>query len=154
MLFGEGTSSDGNRVLEFRSALIGAARDALAQAEHVSRVWIQPLSIAYTGLLGLPLGRQHRPLVAWYGDFELAPHLADILRRGGIDVTVTWGEPIPFDETSDRKATTRLLETERPPHDVLGVARPPGGTESLPRAAHAGLSATGCHFLFGPENRL
>ncbi|MGZ5897290.1 MAG: lyso-ornithine lipid O-acyltransferase [Xanthobacteraceae bacterium] len=111
VLFGEGTSSDGNRVLEFRSALIGSARDAVAQAEHVKRVWIQPLSIAYTGLLGLPLGRQHRPLVAWYGDFELAPHFAEIIRRGGVDVTVTWGEPIAFDESSDRKATTRLLES-------------------------------------------
>jgi 1-acyl-sn-glycerol-3-phosphate acyltransferase len=69
VLFGEGTSSDGNRVLAFRTALIGAARDALAEAEHVQRVWLQPLSIAYTDLLGLPLGRQHRPLIAWYGAF-------------------------------------------------------------------------------------
>ena len=110
VLFGEGTSSDGNRVLAFRTALIGAARDALAQAEHVGRVWIQPLSLAYTGLLGLPLGRQHRPIVAWYGDFALGPHLVGVLRRGGIDVVVTWGEPIAFDETSDRKAVARQLE--------------------------------------------
>src|SRR5262245_34159710 len=48
VLFGEGTSSDGNRVLPFRSALIGSARDALAEAEHTGRVWIQPLSLAYT----------------------------------------------------------------------------------------------------------
>src|ERR1700759_3689568 len=46
VLFGEGTSSDGNRVLPFRSALVGAARDALADAEHTGRVWIQPLSVA------------------------------------------------------------------------------------------------------------
>jgi 1-acyl-sn-glycerol-3-phosphate acyltransferase len=110
VLFGEGTSSDGNRVLEFRSALIGAAREAVAQTEHVDRVWIQPLSIAYTGLLGLPLGRQHRPLIAWYGDFDLAPHLAGVLRRGSIDVTLTWGPPVPVDEKSDRKAVTRTLE--------------------------------------------
>jgi lyso-ornithine lipid O-acyltransferase len=110
LLFGEGTSSDGNRVLPFRTALIGAARDALASAGHVRRVWIQPLSIAYTGLHGFPLGRQHRPVVAWYGNFALGPHLMGVLRRGAIDVVLTWGEPIPFDEGSDRKAVARALE--------------------------------------------
>src|ERR1700693_2641104 len=53
VLFGEGTSSDGNQVLPFRSALFGAARDALAEAEHCGRVLIQPLSVAYTRLHGL-----------------------------------------------------------------------------------------------------
>src|SRR3954471_23359177 len=46
LLFGEGTAGDGNRVMPFRTALIGAARDAIASAGHVSQVWIQPLSIA------------------------------------------------------------------------------------------------------------
>ena len=110
VLFGEGTSSDGNRVLPFRTALIGAARDAMAQAGHVKRVWLQPMSIVYTGLLGIPLGRQHRPRIAWYGDFEIVPHLLAILRYGGIDATITWGAPVPFDETSDRKAVARDLE--------------------------------------------
>ncbi len=73
VLFGEGTSSDGNRVLPFRSALIGAARDALAEAEHCGRVLIQPLSVAYTRLYGLPIGRLHRPVAAWYRDMELLP---------------------------------------------------------------------------------
>jgi 1-acyl-sn-glycerol-3-phosphate acyltransferase len=112
VLFGEGTSSDGNRVLPFRSALIGSARDALAEAEHTGRVWIQPLSIVYTGLNGLPLRRMERPRVAWYGDMSMGPHLAGTARRGAIDVTVIWGEPVAFDETSDRKAIARLLEAE------------------------------------------
>jgi 1-acyl-sn-glycerol-3-phosphate acyltransferase len=110
VLFGEGTSNDGNRVLAFRSALIGAARDALAEAEHTGRVWIQPLSVAYTEMLGLPFGRQHRALIAWYGDMNLLPHLTAVLRKGAIDVTVTWGTPVPFDETSDRKEVARNLE--------------------------------------------
>jgi lyso-ornithine lipid O-acyltransferase len=65
LLFAEGTSSDGNRVLTFRTALIGAARDAVAQAGHVECVWIQPLSIAYTSVHGLPLARANRSAVAW-----------------------------------------------------------------------------------------
>jgi len=112
VLFGEGTSSDGNRVLPFRSALIGAARDALAEAEHTGRVWIQPLAVTYTHLLGLPLGRQHRPMIAWYGDMAMPPHLVGISKRGAIDVIITWGEPIGFDERSDRKEIARSLEAE------------------------------------------
>src|SRR5258707_14953496 len=67
LLFGEGTAGDGNRVLPFRSALIGAARDALASAGHVREIWIQPLSIAYLGQQGIGFGRHLRPRAAWYG---------------------------------------------------------------------------------------
>jgi 1-acyl-sn-glycerol-3-phosphate acyltransferase len=112
VLFGEGTSSDGNRVLPFRSALIGSARDALAEAEHTGRVWIQPLSLAYTHLHGMPLSRHARPRVAWYGKMSMAPHLAGLARCGGVDVTVMWGEPVAFDEQSDRKQVARALEAQ------------------------------------------
>ena len=111
VLFGEGTASDGNRVMPFRTALIGAARDALAAAEHVQQVWIQPLSIAYVGFQGLPLGRQRRPLAAWYGHMDLVAHLGGILRRGAIDVVMTWGEPIPYGGEADRKVLAKALET-------------------------------------------
>jgi len=58
------------------------------------------------------MGRQHRPYVAWYGAMDLLPHLAEIIRRGAIDVVVTWGEPVSIDRTTDRKAISRALETE------------------------------------------
>jgi 1-acyl-sn-glycerol-3-phosphate acyltransferase len=132
LLFGEGTSSDGNRVLPFRTALIGAARDALAEAEHVRRVWIQPLSLAYTGLHGLPLGRQHRPIVAWYGNFSLWPHLVGITRRGAIDVVLTWGEPIAFDETTDRKNAARSLETKVRQLTARALRERPVAAQSAP----------------------
>lgn len=112
VLFGEGTSSDGNRVLPFRSALIGSARDALAEAEHTGRVWIQPLSLAYTRMRGMPLSRHARPRVAWYGRMSMGPHLAGLVRCGGVDVSVMWGEPVAFDEQSDRKEVARALEAQ------------------------------------------
>jgi 1-acyl-sn-glycerol-3-phosphate acyltransferase len=128
VLFGEGTSNDGNRVLPFRTALIGAARDALAEAEHTGRVWIQPLSIAYTSLLGMPLGRKHRPRIAWYGDMDLLPHLGVMLRTGALDVTLTWGTPVPYDETSNRKEIARELERSVRRMTTLALrGRPAGG---------------------------
>src|SRR5579863_2172798 len=72
VLFPEGTSSDGNRVLPFKSALLGAA-DAGA-------ITVQPVSTAYTGIHGIPMGRENRPLFAWYGDMDLVPHLWEALK--------------------------------------------------------------------------
>jgi 1-acyl-sn-glycerol-3-phosphate acyltransferase len=111
VLFAEGTSNDGNRVLPFRSSLIGALHAALEQ-NGGGDLFVQPLSIAYTALDGLPLGRQHRPHIAWYGTMDLMPHLANILRHGAVDVTLTWGEPVPVASGADRKALTRSLEAD------------------------------------------
>ena len=108
VLFAEGTSNSGNEVLPFRSALIGAARHAVAG--ETGEMWIQPLAIAYTHLHGLPMGRQFRPHVAWYGDMEMVPHFMNVVRQGGVDVTVVWGEPVRVEASADRKALTRLLE--------------------------------------------
>jgi 1-acyl-sn-glycerol-3-phosphate acyltransferase len=104
LLFGEGTASDGNFVLPFRTALFGAVRDALGGAE---RGYVQPVSIAYTRLHGLPMGRQFRPLAAWYGDINLMPHFWRVLREGAIDVVVTFGPVIAVDADADRKALAR-----------------------------------------------
>jgi 1-acyl-sn-glycerol-3-phosphate acyltransferase len=111
VLFAEGTSSDGNRVLPFRSALVGAARDALAQIKPAQQVLVQPLSICYTRFQGLPMGRQHRPIVAWYGDLDFMPHMKEFIRRGAVDAVVTWGEPIAYGGATDRKALVKSLES-------------------------------------------
>jgi 1-acyl-sn-glycerol-3-phosphate acyltransferase len=106
VLFAEGTSSDGNRVLEFRSALVGA----VAQLDPAHTVMLQPASIGYTRVQGIPMGRRHRPLVAWYGDLDFTPHFKEFIRRGDVDVTVSFGAPVPFDSDADRKAVARSLE--------------------------------------------
>lgn len=109
VLFPEGTTGDGNRLLTFRSSLIGAARAALADPE-VDSIVLQPLAIAYVRRNGLPVTRRERPEIAWYGDMDLAPHLAAFLRDGPLDVEIRWGEPIAFDAGSDRKQATVLAE--------------------------------------------
>jgi 1-acyl-sn-glycerol-3-phosphate acyltransferase len=107
VLFGEGKASDGNRVLPFRSALLGALREALGDGGHG---FVQPVSVAYTRLHGLPMGRQHRPLAAWYGGMSLLPHLFGVVREGAIDVVVSFGVPIEVEPGVDRKALARSTE--------------------------------------------
>lgn len=107
VLFAEGTSSDGNRVLPFRSALIGAVNAPVRDDEGIL---IQPMSICYTGQYGLPMGRQNRPLVAWYGDLDFLPHIRTLIARGVIDAVVTFGTPQRGSETADRKHLTHNLE--------------------------------------------
>lgn len=109
VLFPEGTSSRGDVVLPFRSALLGAARSAIVDGGH-ARVWVQPLSIAYTRIAGLPIGHAERPRVGWYGDMELVGHLWGVFTAGGLDVEIVWGEALPYDETTDRKKLGLALE--------------------------------------------
>jgi 1-acyl-sn-glycerol-3-phosphate acyltransferase len=107
VLFAEGTTSDGNRLLPFRSSLVGAAQAALMH-DDVDRVFLQPLAIRYTRRNGLPVTRRERPFIAWYGDMNLAPHVGLFLEGNPLDVIVTWGEPIPFN--GNRKEATALAE--------------------------------------------
>ena len=106
VLFPEGTSNDGNRVLPFRSALLGAIEDQGGGAS----ILMQPMAITYIGQHGLPMGRQHRPLVAWYGDLDFMPHIRAFIERGAVDAVVTYGDPVPADRGMDRKAMSKRLE--------------------------------------------
>lgn len=111
VLFAEGTSGDGNRTLPFRSALIGAVHHTIARSTHHDAVTVQPLSLAYVGLSGMPISRAFRERVSWYGDIDLIPHLIGVLRSGAIDVVASWGEPIAYGVSADRKEIARNAET-------------------------------------------
>jgi 1-acyl-sn-glycerol-3-phosphate acyltransferase len=111
VLFAEGSTSDGNMIMPFKSTLFGAAEMAIR--EHASdKVWIQPVAVSYVRLHGMPMGRQHRTLAAWIGDMDLIPHFLGILREGAIDVAIHLGEPEEFSAGSDRKLVTRRMEGE------------------------------------------
>lgn len=109
LLFAEGASGMGTHVLPFRSALVGAAQAAMA-ASHAERMVIQPVTIAYTHVSGLPLGRTDRSLIAWVGDIGVGDNLRHILGPGTKSVTVAFGVPIAIEPSTDRKVVTRLAE--------------------------------------------
>ena len=64
----------------------------------------QPVSLAYTRLDGMPMGRSFRPFFAWYGDMALPSHLWRMLGMGVVTAEVTFHEPVTIDGFSGRKA--------------------------------------------------
>ncbi|MDF1791749.1 MAG: lysophospholipid acyltransferase family protein [Thalassobaculaceae bacterium] len=100
ILFAEGTSSDGTRVLPFKSALFSVAERRPGDRP----LTVQPVSIAYTRLNGVPLGRGLRPFFAWYGDMDLAPHLWTVAALGKLTVVIEFHPPLTLDEVGSRKA--------------------------------------------------
>jgi lyso-ornithine lipid O-acyltransferase len=109
VLFPEGTTSDGNRVLPLKSSLFGAAAAAIPQAPE-GIVYVQPVALAYTRLHGLAMGRIHRPIAAWPGDIELAPHLGGLLKIGALDAQVTFCPSVAYSKDSKRKEVSRTVE--------------------------------------------
>ena len=100
ILFPEGTSSDGNRVLPFKSTFFALAEDAV-RGEWLT---VQPVSIAYTKLDDMPMGRFYRPYYAWYGDMDLAAHLWTMMGLGRATVEVEYHEPVTIERFGSRKA--------------------------------------------------
>jgi len=119
VLFAEGTSSDGNGVVPFRTALFAAAKPAGPMGSNVSA---QTLALTYTKVYGLPMGRRGRPQVAWYGDMDMASHAWKLLGLGPLDANIRIGPPVPLDDFPDRKALARYAE-EKVRKDVVELLR-------------------------------
>ena len=104
IMFPEATSGDGNYMKPFKSALFTVAERHALGADGVERaVTVQPVSLAYTRLNGMPIGVGWRPFVAWYGDMELGPHLWEITRLGRLTVEITFHAPVTLAQFTSRK---------------------------------------------------
>ena len=100
ILFPEGTSSDGSRVLPFHSSFFAAA---YGQA----RPLVQPVSVVYDRLAGLPVSRSSRCVFAWFGDMELAPHVWRLAQWRGKRVTLLFHTPLDPADFASRKALSQ-----------------------------------------------
>jgi 1-acyl-sn-glycerol-3-phosphate acyltransferase len=134
VLFAEGTTSDGNRALAFKSALFAAAEPL----EGGPPVVVQPVTIAYTRLDGMPMCRAFRPAVAWYGDMELLPHLWAMIGLGRIGVEVVFHAPTTLAAAGSRKALA--LHCEMAVARTLAAANAGRETPSIP-AVYAAAGA-------------
>ena len=111
LLFAEGHRDLGDHVQPFRSALVGAAQAAMIEG-GAKDVALQPVTIAYTHLQGLPISRNERSGVSGMNARGLKAVIAGILGSGVKDVTIAFGAPIPMSAETDRKVITKLAEDQ------------------------------------------
>lgn len=137
ILFPEGTSYDGARVLDFKSALFSVAQNQV----NGHAVTVQPMSIAYTEMDGLPLTRAQRPLVAWYGDMGLLPHIWSFLKARRTQVEIRFHAPVSMDNFANRRAmalacqkviSTGVTEMNTGRPVALALLSAPAANESAP----------------------
>lgn len=111
LLFAEGHRDLGTHVQPFRSALVGAAQAAMEEG-GANDVAIQPVTIAYTHLQGLPVSRNERSGISGLNARGPQQVIRNLLTSGMKDVTVAFGAPIPLGPETDRKLVTRLAEAQ------------------------------------------
>ena len=112
ILFPEGTNSDGIAVLPFKSSLFGAI-EADAASHGRGDFVIQPVTLAYTRLNGMPITRERLPDIAWIGDTALMPHLLAFMSLGKVRAEIIFHPAVRAGDFTDRKALARHC------HDVI-----------------------------------
>lgn len=97
VLFPEGTTTDGQRVLRFHSTMLQPAIDAEAL--------VTPCAIAYE-LDDGDVGQE----VCWWGEMNLLPHVWNLLRKKIIHARIAFGEPMLA--AGDRKDLGHVLHEQ------------------------------------------
>ncbi len=96
IIFPEGTSSNGIKILPFKSSFF--------QIFLNKNIKIQPFTISLLETDGKPATTQEtRDLYAWYGDMELEPHLWRFVRIKKTVIKLTFQKPILTYDYNDRK---------------------------------------------------
>lgn len=108
ILFPEGTNGDGVAVLPFKSALFAAIEGG---GEGAADFVIQPVTLAYTRLNGMPITRTQLPEVAWLGETALLPHLMAFMSLGKVRAEIAFHAPVRRSDFADRKALARHCQT-------------------------------------------
>jgi 1-acyl-sn-glycerol-3-phosphate acyltransferase len=133
VLFPEGTSSDGSRVLPFKSSLFSVFQTD----EDLTNVVIQPVTIDYMRFKnGVTIDGGQRDLYAWYGDMTLAPHLGQVFGLPGAEVGLVWHDIIEPTPPIDRKALAQQAE-EAVADGLAALREQPGPQDRVSATASA-----------------
>ena len=106
IIFPEGTTSDGNGIINFKSSMLECAFDDEKQVN------IQPISICYSKLNNIPMGIYFRRNIAWVGDTSMVTAMANFLRSGRITVDIIFHELMSISDFKNRKELALHCENQ------------------------------------------
>ena len=106
IIFPEGTTSDGNGVINFKSSML----ECVFGKNEI--VCIQPISICYSKINNLPMGIYSRRNIAWVGDTPMVSAMANFLKSGRITVDIIFHNLMTTDKFRDRKELATHCEKE------------------------------------------
>ena len=98
VIFPEGTSSDGNRVLPFKSSLFNIFEKNLN-----SKILVQTITIVYKKINGIPMNRIERKNITWHSNMDLIPNMLNVLKKLSIEVEIIFNEEFLPNKEHDRK---------------------------------------------------
>ena len=98
VIFPEGTSSDGNKVLPFKSSLFNIFEENLD-----SGIFIQTITIVYKKINGISLNRIDRKDITWHSNMYLVPNILNVLKKFSIEVEVIFNQEFLPNKKWDRK---------------------------------------------------
>jgi 1-acyl-sn-glycerol-3-phosphate acyltransferase len=101
LLFPEGTSTSGEKVLPFQTVPLAAPLR--------SRSIIVPATVTYKTINDQPVTPANRDLVYWYGDMDFVTHLWKFLGLRGVEVLVTIQPKIECFRYADNSAGRKKL---------------------------------------------
>ena len=98
VIFPEGTSSDGNRVLPFKSSLFNIFEKNLN-----SKILVQTITIVYKKINGIPMNRIERKNITWHSNMDLIPNIFNVLKKLSIEVEIIFNDEFLPSKEYDRK---------------------------------------------------
>lgn len=103
VLFAEGTSSSGEKVLPFHSAFFGAGIQ--------SEAWLQPACIEYLRVNSEPLTAHNRDSILYYGDMGFGKHLWRLCQNYSVLARCTWLAARPLLPSDSRKVISKAAQS-------------------------------------------
>jgi 1-acyl-sn-glycerol-3-phosphate acyltransferase len=114
LIFPEGTSTNGERLLCFQSVHFQSPLEANSP--------ILPLSIAYTKIDGEEVTAKNRDNLCWYGQIKFQEHLLQVLKIGKIEATVTVYPKIYLGNFLKQEYNRKELSEKL--HDIIAQSYP------------------------------